>query len=114
MTRSIRDLEEDEVKIDNLLSKVLRSCILIESLNKQINSTKDMESLDKKYVLERVEKIDILIKTVMNLVTLADDIDITDETIAEDLRKDLKDGLNRTINNIKEIDQFLEKEDPEK
>ena len=45
MSISIKDLEEDESRIDNLLNKILRSSRLIEELNNQIGSIKKIKIL---------------------------------------------------------------------
>ncbi|MEA2035896.1 MAG: hypothetical protein U9O94_00200 [Nanoarchaeota archaeon] len=113
MEVSTRELEEDEIKIDNLLNKILHSCKLIEELNKQIITSKDSTVFDKEYMVERARKIDILLKTVQNLVTLADDIDVTDETITIDLEKELKKKMVSAIDDIKGINRFLESEKTE-
>ena len=108
MSFSTRALEEDEAKIDNLLHKVHRSSKLIEQLNNQIISINDQGFLDKDYVVERAQKIDILIKTIINLVLLADDIDITDEEVTEDIEAQLKQMLGHAITDIREINNYLD------
>jgi hypothetical protein len=107
---STRDLEEDEVKIDNLLNKILHSCKLIEELNYQVHTIRDFKLIDSDYVTERTKKIDILVKTVMNLAILADDIDVVDESVTEDLEEELRANINKAIGHIKRINNFLGKE----
>ena len=46
----------------------------------------------------------------MNLIILVDEIDITDESITEDLESELKGRLIHAIKDIKDINNFLEKE----
>jgi hypothetical protein len=107
---STRDLEEDEVKIDNLLSKILHACKLIEELNYQVHTIRDFKLVDSDYVTERTKKIDILIKTIMNLSILADDIDVVDETVTEDLEEEVRAHINTAIGHIKRINNFLGRE----
>ncbi|MFH1642056.1 MAG: hypothetical protein ABIC04_04100 [Nanoarchaeota archaeon] len=111
MSLSTRELEEDETRIDNLLHKVLSASQAIEDINRQIISSEDSGNFDKDYVLERAKKTDILIKTVINIVTLADDIDITDETLTEGLRTETKEKLNQAIRLILDAKKFLGKEE---
>jgi hypothetical protein len=107
---STRELEEDEVKVDNLLNKILHSSKLIEALNFQLYTIKDLKLIDRDYIVERAKKIDLLIKTIINLAMLADDIEVVDESITDDLEDELKTHINNAISHIKSITSYLGKE----
>jgi len=102
MTVSERALEEDEVKIDNLLHKILKANEQIEDVVKHLRI--DLE--DGKQ-LERLRMIDLLTETVKNLALLADEIDIHDEHMTEELETRVQGKLQDAIVSIQSASKIL-------
>jgi len=112
-----RKLEEDEAKIDNLLHKIIESAKAVEELN---SSNISREGLNKFYqeldpaFLTRMRKISLLIETILHLAYLADDIDLSDETITEQLGENITDELKIAIQKIQEARQFFDNDEEDK
>lgn len=104
MALSERALEENEVKLDNILHKILKAAHNIRDLNSDITVTNDSTLIE-----ERSRCIGILTKTITTLTTLAAEINIVDESITTELENQLGNELNIAIENIKKAKELLEK-----
>ena len=100
-----RTLEEDEVKIDNLLHKIVESNNRIEMLTQQIR-----DKTREGYILKRVRMISILTDTIFNLSTLADEIDVRDEKLVKDMEAGVQTQLQDAIGNIERATELLQKD----
>lgn len=102
MTITGRVLEENEAKIDNILHKILKSSEHITNLTSQITY-----SSTGSFLMERIKRIKILNETVYHLTMLADEIDLEDEDLTEELETKIKASLDKAIIDIKAAKELL-------
>lgn len=100
-----RKLEEDEAKIDNILHKVVNSADKIRELNEQIDPSAPSATIEA-----RKQRIAILVETIINLATLADEIDISDEKITEEVEGEIKKELRSAVSKIMSAQKLLDEE----
>lgn len=106
MAISERTLEENEAKIDNILHKVISATEQIKQLCSQIN-----ERSTGSFLMERIRRINILSEIVYHLSHLADDIDIADQKITQELETKIRGELDKAISDITEAKHLLEVEE---
>ena len=99
---SEKTLEENEVKLDNILHKILKAAQNIQELNEDIKYTKDLIIIE-----EKSKFIDILTETIINLVMLASEINVVDEGMTEELEHKIQKELDVAIGNITSIRKML-------
>ena len=105
MAVSERKLEENEAKIDNILHKVISASDQIQKLCAQIN-----ERSTGSFLMERIRRVNILSEIIYHLSHLADDIDLTDQQLTEELEAKIKSELDKAISDITEAKSLLEEE----
>jgi len=108
MTIEGKKLAHDEVEIDNLLHKILLSAKKIELLNnaniEKVRENKVYQQQEDKF-RDRMEMIEILVQTIQNLATLADEIDIEDEKLTLKHQEKIQDAIKKIVqaSNLEEI-----------
>jgi hypothetical protein len=95
MSISERELEENEVKLDNILHKIVVAAKQIETIQENINPDAPAE-----YSKQLLEDIAMLAETIENLAEAADDIDIVDEHVTKELKEDIEGKLDDAIERI--------------
>jgi|GEM_PF-5049892 len=103
MAVSERELEENEAKLDNILHKILHSAKQIQELRQSIN----LEAPEE-YNRKILDEIMLIAKIIEELSTLADDIDIVDERITEQLDDQITDKLDEAIKRIASVKTLLQ------
>ena len=102
MAVSERELEEDEVRIDNLLHKILRANEHVEELSKQAKMhVEDGDSLEK------LRMIGVLTETIANLALLADEIDQHDEQLTKELETSVRAELQEAVKRINSASKIV-------
>jgi hypothetical protein len=109
MTISERQLEENEAKIDNILHKIIGANQQIQELSESIGPNSSGT-----FLMDRVRRIKLLSEIIGNLSLLADEIDIADQQLTEELEVKITEELDRAISDITEAKSLLEKEMEEK
>jgi uncharacterized phage infection (PIP) family protein YhgE len=102
MAISERDLAENEVKLDNMLHKIVESAKQIRELKDNINPAEPAE-----YDKQCLEQIDLLAQIIQELAEAADLIDITDERITEQLENGISAKLDEAIQHITAARQLM-------
>jgi hypothetical protein len=95
MAVSERELEENEVKLDNILHKIIESSKQIQELRENINANMPYERNKK-----ALDQIEMLAEIIEHLGQLADIIDEKDEEITRELETEVKDSLDDAIKKI--------------
>jgi hypothetical protein len=95
MPVSERELEENEAKLDNILHKIIAAAKQIETIKENINPDAPAE-----YNKQLLEDINMLAETIENLAEAADDIDIIDEHVTQELEADIQGKLDDAIEKI--------------
>lgn len=103
MAVSERQLEENEARIDNILHKVISSSEQINQLCSQLN-----ENSRGEFLVSRIKKIGMLSEIIFHLSHLADDIDVKDQQLTQELEIEITKGLDKAIQDITEAKELVE------
>ncbi|MBR9700321.1 hypothetical protein GOV11_00460 [Candidatus Woesearchaeota archaeon] len=102
MTVTERTLEDNDVEIDNLLHKILRSQENITKLMRQVQ-----RHSEDGYVHERSKMILTLSETIKALAEHADAIDLQDEEDIKIFEDAIRKRIDIAITDIKDVEWFL-------